>query len=99
DPIRADGINDLIIKLRETMGVTNIVVTHDLASAHKVADRVVMLLAGKIGADGPYEDLARSADPRVQHFIQGKYDARDVASYEAPEGPPVDTLGARDIGI
>jgi phospholipid/cholesterol/gamma-HCH transport system ATP-binding protein len=99
DPIRADGINDLIIKLRDTMGVTNIVVTHDLASAHKVADRVVMLLGGTLAADGTYDDLAHSADPRVQHFLLGKYDARDVAAYETPGEPPTDTLGARDIGI
>jgi phospholipid/cholesterol/gamma-HCH transport system ATP-binding protein len=99
DPIRADGINDLIVKLRDAMGVTNIVVTHDLTSAQKVADRVVMLLGGKIAADGTYHDLAHSGDPRVQHFLQGKYDARDVAAYETPDGPPVDTLGARDIGI
>src|ERR1051325_10374161 len=56
DPIRADGINELIIKLRDSMGATNIVVTHDLASAQKVADRVVMLLGGKIAADGTYRD-------------------------------------------
>jgi phospholipid/cholesterol/gamma-HCH transport system ATP-binding protein len=99
DPIRADGINDLIIKLRDRLGVTNIVVTHDLASAHKVADRVVMLLAGKIAADGTFDELSRSSDPRVQHFLQGKYDPRDAASFEAPEGPPEDTLGARDIGL
>jgi phospholipid/cholesterol/gamma-HCH transport system ATP-binding protein len=99
DPIRADGINDLIIKLRDSMGVTNIVVTHDLASARKVADRVVMLLAGKIAADGPFDDLAHSKDPRVQHFLMGKYDPNDIAAYDPPVGPAVDTLGARDIGI
>jgi phospholipid/cholesterol/gamma-HCH transport system ATP-binding protein len=99
DPIRADGINDLIIKLRDRLGATNVVVTHDLSSAHKVADRVVMLLAGKIAADGTFEELCRNPDPRVQHFLQGKYDPKDAESFDMPEGPPTDTLGARDIGI
>jgi len=81
DPIRSDGINELIIKLKEVVGVTNIVVTHDLISARKVADRVVMLLTGKVAADGTFDSLANSPDPRVQHFLAGKYD-RDV---DAPE--------------
>jgi hypothetical protein len=58
-----------------------------------------MLLGGKLAADGTFDDLAKSPDPRVQHFLQGKYDPSDVAAYEPPEGPPVDTLGARDIGL
>ncbi|MFA6043503.1 MAG: ABC transporter ATP-binding protein [Phycisphaerales bacterium] len=75
DPIRSDGINELIIKLRHTMGVTNIVVTHDLASARKVGDRVVMLLGGKVAADGTFAELERSPDPRIQHFLTGTYSA------------------------
>ena len=98
-PSRADGINDLIIKLKETMGVTNVVVTHDISSAQKVGDRIVMLLGGKVAADGPYDALTRCPDVRVQHFLMGKYDPADVASYEPPQTDAVDTLGARDIGI
>jgi phospholipid/cholesterol/gamma-HCH transport system ATP-binding protein len=100
DPIRADGINDLIIKLKEKMGVTNIVVTHDLSSAHKVADRVVMLLGGNIAADGRFEDLAKSTDPRVQHFLTGKYDRSDVDGLEEQLTTQVrDTLEEKDIGV
>ncbi len=77
DPIRSDGINELIIKLRNTMGVTNIVVTHDLASARKIADRVVMLLGGKVAADGSFQSLERSPDERVQHFLTGTYSRDD----------------------
>lgn len=76
DPIRSDGINELILKLRHTLGVTNIVVTHDLSSARKVADRVIMLLGGKVAADGPFAALERSRDERIQHFLTGTY-ARD----------------------
>lgn len=79
DPVRSDGINELIIKLRREMGVTNIVVTHDLVSARKVADRVVMMLEGKIVATGTFDEVASSPDERVQHFLAGKYVKADDA--------------------
>jgi phospholipid/cholesterol/gamma-HCH transport system ATP-binding protein len=97
DPVRADGINDLIIKLRETLHATNIVVTHDLVSAHKIADRVVMLLGGKVAADGTFEEIARSGDPRVQRFMLGKYDSSDRD--DSAQVVPPDTLTFRDIGV
>lgn len=94
DPIRSDGINELILKLRRELGVTGIVVTHDLTSARKVADRVVMLLNGKIAADGTFAQLEASPDPRVQHFLAGQYsreddDAlnKDAPADEEPAGP------------
>lgn len=77
DPIRSDGINELIIKLRRTMNVTSIVVTHDLVSARKVADHVVMLLGGKIAARGTYDQIENHPDPHVQHFVKGHYDKAD----------------------
>jgi phospholipid/cholesterol/gamma-HCH transport system ATP-binding protein len=77
DPIRSDGINELIIKLKRDFGVTNIVVTHDLVSARKVADRVIMLLGGKVAADGTYDQLTQSTDVRVQHFLTGHYERDD----------------------
>jgi phospholipid/cholesterol/gamma-HCH transport system ATP-binding protein len=77
DPIRADGINELIVKLRRSMGVTSIVVTHDLVSARKVSDRCVMLYSGKIVADGTYDELENHQDPRVRHFFMGYYDHED----------------------
>ncbi|MCC6425401.1 MAG: ABC transporter ATP-binding protein [Phycisphaerales bacterium] len=83
DPIRADGINQLIIKLKDQLNVTSIVVTHDLTSARKVADRVVMLTGGKVIADGPYSHLERSPDPRVQHFLRGEYSREDDTATES----------------
>jgi phospholipid/cholesterol/gamma-HCH transport system ATP-binding protein len=98
DPIRSDGIDQLIIKLREEMKVTNIVVTHDLTSARKVADRIVMLLGGKVAADGTFDELMQSEDPRVQHFLQGKYDREDKGADEVIRGAPADVLGT-DIPV
>ncbi|MCC6676560.1 MAG: ABC transporter ATP-binding protein [Phycisphaerales bacterium] len=84
DPIRADGINELIIKLQRTLGVTGVVVTHDLASARKVADRVVMLYGGRIIAEGTYDELEHSENPHVSHFFAGQYEQEDEPA--APGG-------------
>jgi len=73
DPIRSDGINELILKLKNEMGVTSVVVTHDLVSARKVADRVVMLHHGKVAASGTYAELEGSEDPWVRQFLAGQY--------------------------
>ncbi|GJQ29292.1 MAG: ABC transporter ATP-binding protein [Phycisphaerae bacterium] len=81
DPIRADGIDQLILKLQREFGVTNVVVTHDLTSARKVADHAVVMLDGKVAASGRFEEVARSGDPRVQHFLTGTY----VKSEDIPE--------------
>lgn len=80
DPIRSDGINELILKLKREMGVTNIVVTHDLQSAKKIADHVVMLHGGTIAAQGTFADLEASSNPRVQQFLAGRYGDEDVAT-------------------
>jgi phospholipid/cholesterol/gamma-HCH transport system ATP-binding protein len=77
DPIRSDGINSLIRKLQRDFGVTNVVVTHDLVSAQRVSDRVVMLLGGKVAADGTWDELTHSTDARVQHFLTGTYEPID----------------------
>lgn len=83
DPIRSDGINELIIKLKKKLNVTSIVVTHDLVSARKVSDRVVMLLGGKVVADGTYSQLERSSDRHVQHFLLGQYNREEDAATES----------------
>lgn len=74
DPIRADTINDLIIKLKQELGVTSVVVTHDMTSAFKVADRILMLSQGTFIADGTADDFRNSTDPRVRRFVTGDAD-------------------------
>jgi phospholipid/cholesterol/gamma-HCH transport system ATP-binding protein len=88
DPIRAAGIDDLILKLRRTMGVTNIVVTHDLTSAERVADAAVMLLQGRVAAQGSFATLRACGDPRVQHFLTGVYDRTEDRGTTAPPTDP-----------
>jgi len=72
DPIMADVINNLIIALRDRLKVTSVVVTHDMSSAYKVADRIAMLYNGRIIAVGTPGEMKRSDNPVVQQFIQGK---------------------------
>ena len=75
DPIRSDSINDLIIKLKNELAITSVVVTHDMTSAFKVADRILMLHQGHFGADGSPEEIQRSDSLLVQRFIKGDADA------------------------
>ncbi len=72
DPIRADAINELINRLKMEMGVTSMVITHDLASSYKVADKIAMLYDGQIIEVGTPEEIRRSQNPIIQQFIQGK---------------------------
>ena len=72
DPIRADVINDLIVELVEDLGVTALTITHDMASARKIAHRVAMLYNGKIIWTGPRDRLYDSGNPYVDQFVQGR---------------------------
>jgi len=72
DPPRADEINELIIKLKKELGVTGVVVTHDMASVRKVADRILMLHEGTFIFDGTSEDITATPDPRVRCFVEGR---------------------------
>ena len=80
DPIRSDIINELIIKLQSGLGLTSIVVTHDMKSAYKVGDRIIMLHHGKIIADGDAEHIENHPHPAVQQFIQGQVSEDDLAA-------------------
>ncbi len=71
DPINADVINDLILRMQEQLKVVSIVVTHDMTSAYKVADRIAMLYDGKIIGVGTPDEIRNSKDPVIQQFITG----------------------------
>lgn len=71
DPITGDSINDLIIKLQKELGVTSIVVTHDMPSAFKIADRMAMLSRGKIVFSGTVDEVRHTDHPMVRQFIEG----------------------------
>jgi phospholipid/cholesterol/gamma-HCH transport system ATP-binding protein len=80
DPIRSDVINELILKLNRDLRITSIVVTHDMASAFKVADRIVMLHEGKLIIDGTPDEIRNSTHDVVRRFVLGEASDLELAS-------------------
>ncbi len=72
DPITSDVINNLIVDLRHKLKVTSIVVTHDMNSAYKVADNIVMLYHGQVVAEGTPKEIQSTKHPVVKQFINGE---------------------------
>ena len=72
DPIMADAINNLIVASVERLGATAVSITHDMASARKIASRIAMLYQGKIIWDGSADEIDRSDNAFVDQFIHGK---------------------------
>jgi len=83
DPITADSINALIRSLHDKLKVTSIVVTHDMKSAYRIADRIAMLYQGKIIAEGSAAEIQNTDHPIVHQFING-----------LAQGPITETLGS-----
>lgn len=71
DPITSDVINELIIRMKEQLQVTSVVVTHDMTSAYKVADRIAMLHEGRIIGMGTPEEIKTTSNPIIRQFISG----------------------------
>jgi phospholipid/cholesterol/gamma-HCH transport system ATP-binding protein len=83
DPLTTDVINRIILRLRRKLGVTSIVVTHDIKSAFTIADRIIMLDQGLIVAEGTPDEIQVSDNRWVQNFISGR------------SGPELDVSGSR----
>lgn len=87
DPISIGVIDKLIMNLSRKMSITSIVVTHEIPSAMRISDKIIMLFKGKVIANGSPEELRASADPRVAQFIKGD-----------PDGPIPFSKSAIDYG-
>jgi phospholipid/cholesterol/gamma-HCH transport system ATP-binding protein len=72
DPVTAAVIDRLIVRARERIGVTGVVVTHDIRSAYTVGDRIAMLFRGAIRQVGTVEQIQKTHDPVVRQFIEGR---------------------------
>jgi len=72
DPIMADVINELIVKCVKERGITALSITHDMASARKIADRIAMLYEGRIIWQGHKTEIDNSGNPFVDQFINGR---------------------------
>ena len=83
DPIVADSIDRLILRVRDRLDVTTVVVTHEMRSARRLGQRILMLHEQKIYATGTADEIFRSADPVVRRFIDGVSEDKGAAT-----GPP-----------
>lgn len=72
DPVMSDVISELILQMRDRLGVTTLSITHDMTSAYKIADRIAMLYGGRILTCDSPDGLRSNPDPIVQQFIQGR---------------------------
>ncbi|MBR9836114.1 MAG: ATP-binding cassette domain-containing protein [Alphaproteobacteria bacterium] len=72
DPITADAINDLIVEQTKALGAATVSITHDMASARKIADEIAMLFEGEIIWRGPASDIDHSGNAYVDQFVHGR---------------------------
>jgi len=72
DPVTAAVIDRLVVRTREHLGVTGLVVTHDMRSAYNVGDRIAMLYEGRVRQVGTVEEIRETDDPVVRQFIEGR---------------------------
>ncbi len=86
DPIASGVIDKLIVDLNKKLGVTSIVVSHDIDSAFRIADKLIILFYGNLIAEGTPEEIKNSPDPKVRQFITG-----------SPDGPIPFTLTDKDF--
>jgi len=80
DPVTTAVIDELIVRMRRELGVTGVVITHDMGSAYKIADRIAMLYGGRIRFQGTPAEIQASGDPIVKGFIEGRPELLEVAS-------------------
>ncbi len=86
DPIMTDKINELILSLRDKLSMTSLVVTHDMASAYRIADKIAMIYEGKIIFSGTPAEIRATRNPYIQQFIRGQRKLHYAVSATADEG-------------
>ncbi|HNV77503.1 MAG TPA: ABC transporter ATP-binding protein [Gemmatimonadaceae bacterium] len=83
DPVTSAVIDELMVRMREKLGVTSIVITHDMRSAYHVGSKIAMLYEGKVRQVGTVDEIRNSADPIVRQFVEGRPELDD----EPTRGP------------
>jgi phospholipid/cholesterol/gamma-HCH transport system ATP-binding protein len=78
DPIVADSIDQLIVRVREQLEVTTVAVTHDMRSARRIGQRILMLYNGRIHFSGTPDEVFQSKDPVVYRFVNGISDSKPI---------------------
>ncbi len=77
DPVTSAVIDELMIRMRDRLGVTSIVITHDMRSAYRVGTRIAMLYDGRIRKVGTVDEIQQTTDPVVRQFIEGRAELDD----------------------
>jgi phospholipid/cholesterol/gamma-HCH transport system ATP-binding protein len=77
DPVTSAVIDELMVRTREALGVTSIVITHDMRSAYTVGDRIAMLYDGRVRTVGTVDEIQHTKDPVVRQFIEGRAELDD----------------------
>lgn len=72
DPVTSAVIDELMVRMQQTLGVTGIVITHDIRSAYRVGTRIAMLYQGQVRQVGTVEEIQHTNDPIVRQFIEGR---------------------------
>ncbi len=72
DPVTSAVIDELMVRTREALGVTSIVITHDMRSAYRIGDRIAMLYDGRVRQEGTVAEIRQTTDPVVRQFIEGR---------------------------
>ena len=90
DPVTTAVIDELMIRMQKQLGVTGVVVTHDMKSAYRVASRIAMLYEGRVQQVGTVAEIQNTTDPVVRQFIEGRatLDGGTVGRARAPGGRP-----------
>jgi len=78
DPVVSDSIDQLIVRVRDRLEVTTVAVTHDMRSAGRIGQRIVMLHEGRIHASGTPDEIFKSTDPIVHRFVNGISDPKEL---------------------
>jgi phospholipid/cholesterol/gamma-HCH transport system ATP-binding protein len=79
DPVTSAVIDDLMIRMRDRLGVTSIVITHDMRSAYRVGTRIAMLDEGKVRQVGTVDEIKNTRDPIVRQFVEGRAELDETA--------------------
>jgi phospholipid/cholesterol/gamma-HCH transport system ATP-binding protein len=80
DPVNSDVIDELVKRLASELGVTSIMVTHDVRGAFRVADRLALLTGGKIVQQGTPQEFLASTDPKVKEFLERDFENATFAA-------------------
>jgi phospholipid/cholesterol/gamma-HCH transport system ATP-binding protein len=83
DPVTSAVIDELMIRMRQQLGVTSVVITHDMRSAYTIGSRIAMLYEGRVRQVGTVDEIRNTRDPVVRQFIEGRANLDDGASVPA----------------